>query len=107
MDIIAQHKKEIVALCEKHSVLSLSLFGSMASGEATESSDVDMLVTFGEIDLHHYADNYYDLVLALENLLGRKVDLLTEKSISNPYLLKSINRHRIKLYERTNPRLAA
>ncbi|MCW5908271.1 MAG: nucleotidyltransferase family protein [Chitinophagales bacterium] len=107
MNIIEKHRKEIEALCEKHKVDSLFLFGSFAKGEETETSDVDLLVNFGEVDLLTYADNYFDLFEALEKLLGRKVDLISEKAITNPYLIKSINRNRIKVYERRHPRLAA
>ena len=107
MNIIQQHSKRIEALCEKHHVNSLDLVGSFAKGNFRENSDVDFIVTFGEIDLYDYADNFFDLILALEILLGRKVDLISEKAISNPYLLKSFNQNRIRIYERRNPRMAA
>ncbi len=107
MELINQNLKQIRALCAKHSVMSLSVFGSMASGAATADSDVDLLVTFGEVAIEQYADNYYDLTVSLETLLGRKVDLITEKTITNPYLLNSINRNKVNIYERGNPSLAA
>jgi len=101
-----RYGSEIARLCEKHGVTSLSLFGSVARGDATDNSDVDLLVTFGNID-NQYADNFYDLTESLEKLLGRKVDLITEKYITNPYLIKSINRNRLKIYEGRNPGMAA
>jgi predicted nucleotidyltransferase len=107
MNLIETHAKEIAMLCNTHKVVSLSLFGSLAKGEATDTSDVDLLVTFGDVDLNNYADNFYDLSVSLEKLFGRRVDLITEKYITNPYLLKSINRNRIKIYERRNPGMAA
>ncbi len=107
MNIIEQNRTAIDALCEKHKVNSLDLVGSFAKGTYTAESDIDFLVKFGDVDLSAYADNYFDLVTALENLFGRKVDLISEKAISNPYLIKSFNRNRIKIYERRNPRLAA
>lgn len=107
MNLIEQHKAEIESLCEKHKVNSLDLVGSFAKGTYNSESDVDFLVTFGDVDLYDYADNYYDLFTSLENVLERKVDLISEKAIDNPYLLKSFNRNRIKIYERRNPRLAA
>ena len=107
MNLIEQHKKEIDSLCEKHSVNSLDLIGSFAKGTFSEKSDVDFLVTFGDVDLYDYADNYLDFVTSMEDLLKRKIDLISEKAIDNPYLLKSFNRNRIKIYERRNPRLAA
>jgi len=107
MKLIADKQPQIAALCKKHHVEALSLFGSVASGEATKESDIDFLVTFGQVDILKYADNYYELQTSLELLLGRKVDLISEKSITNPYLLKSINRNRTVVYERRNPGLAA
>jgi predicted nucleotidyltransferase len=59
-------------------VSSLSLFGSVARGEATEASDVDLLVRFED---RATFDRYMDLKLFLEDLLGRRVDLVTEKAL--------------------------
>ena len=59
-------------------VTSLSLFGSVARGDATETSDIDLLVSF---DGRATFDRYMDLKLFLEDLLGRRVDLVTEKAL--------------------------
>lgn len=50
---------------------SLAIFGSVARDEATDDSDIDVLVDFG--GRHSFAD-FMDLKLLLEDLLGRKVD---------------------------------
>ena len=59
-------------------VSSLSLFGSVARGDATEASDIDLLVRF---DGRATFDRYMDLKLFLEDLLGRRVDLVTEQAL--------------------------
>ena len=59
-------------------VASLSLFGSVAHGDSTENSDVDLLVRF---DGRANFDRYMDLKLFLEDLLGRRVDLVTEQAL--------------------------
>lgn len=59
-------------------VTSLSLFGSVARGDATETSDIDLLVSF---DGRATFDRFMDLKLFLEDLLGRRVDLVTEKAL--------------------------
>ena len=59
-------------------VSSLSLFGSVARGDATEASDVDLLVRF---EGRTTFDRYMDLKLFLEDLLGRRVDLVTEQAL--------------------------
>lgn len=59
-------------------VASLSLFGSVARGDSTEDSDIDLLVRF---DGCASFDRYMDLKLFLEDLLGRRVDLVTEQAL--------------------------
>ena len=107
MNIIEQNQKQIELLCEKHKVKSLFAFGSVLTDRFNDESDLDFLVTFENIDLNDYADNYFELVDSLEKLLGREVDLISEKTLTNPYLIKSINRNRLKVYERRSPGLAA
>ncbi len=79
MNVIEQNKEAIKALCEKHYVASLDLVGSYTKGDYNSESDVDFLVTFGSVSLEKFADNYYEFVTALEQLLYRKVDLISEK----------------------------
>ncbi len=59
-------------------VRSLGLFGSVARGEERTDSDVDLLVAF---DGPATFDQYIDLKLFLEDLLGRRVDLVTERGL--------------------------
>jgi len=76
----------LAAVCRRHDVRILKIFGSAARGEDRPDSDVDFLVEFeGKKSL-------FDLVglqLDLEAFLGRDVDVLTERSIS-PYLRERI-----------------
>ena len=59
-------------------VASLSLFGSVARGEERDDSDVDILVAFNGPATF---DQYIDLKLLLEDVLGRRVDLVTERGL--------------------------
>jgi uncharacterized protein len=83
---IEQVKKRILPLLKEAGVLRSSLFGSFIRGEQTEESDIDILIEFPKgkslLDL-------VDLEMKLEQVLGRKVDLLTYNSLS-PYLKDSI-----------------
>ncbi|MBN8656595.1 MAG: nucleotidyltransferase family protein [Anaerolineae bacterium] len=78
------------AQLEKLGVKSLSLFGSVARGEERKSSDVDILVEFkGKATF----DRYMDTKFFLEDLLGRKVDLVTPKAIKpqmKPYIMQDL-----------------
>ena len=70
-------------------VKRLGLFGSLAKGKATENSDVDLLVEFHSGQKNY--DNFYDLATYLEQLCGRKVELVTPSSLSKfigPHILK-------------------
>lgn len=89
----------IIALCRQHHVAAVSLFGSAAKGAMVESSDIDLLVQFSdEIDVLDYADNYFSLKEKLESLIGRKVDLVSRKSLKNPVLIEEILGSKIDLY---------
>lgn len=71
---LREHMGEIRSLGVQH----LSLFGSIARGEATPTSDLDVLVSFhGPATL----DGYMDLRDLLERLTGRRVDLVTERAL--------------------------
>ena len=72
-ELIREHKKDI----EKFDVVKIGVFGSMARGDYNKDSDVDILVTFNKVTF----DNYMDLKFYLEDLFGKKVDLVIHKSI--------------------------
>jgi len=100
MNIIDKNIDQIRDLCDKHKVTKLFVFGSVLSDKFRKSSDIDLIVDFQDIDLYEYADNYFDLKLALQKILKRNVDLLEDKAISNPYLRKSIDSSKQLLYGR-------
>ena len=69
---VEEIKKKILPILKKYGVRKASLFGSAARGEATESSDVDILV---EIGSNVSLLDFVGLKLELEEVLGRDVDL--------------------------------
>jgi uncharacterized protein len=72
---------------------SLSLFGSVARGQASDASDVDLLV---DLDGPATFDGFMDLKLRLEELLGGRVDLVTRKAI-RPRLRERIEGEAIRV----------
>ena len=80
---------QLAELCRRYQVRELSLFGSAARGEIRPDSDVDLLVGFlpdAEVGLVEHAG----LMLELERLLGRKVDLVSKNGLKpriRPYVL--------------------
>jgi predicted nucleotidyltransferase len=67
----------------KYGVKKIGLFGSFARNEQNSGSDIDFLVAFEEGKKNFH--NFINLVYFLEDLLGRKIELVTEESLS-PYL---------------------
>lgn len=88
----------ISKLCETHRVKALYAFGSVLSDQQHSESDVDLIVEFAQIAPEEYADNYYDLKFALQDLFKRSVDLLEEQAIRNPYFRQSIDQRKKLVY---------
>jgi predicted nucleotidyltransferase len=87
--------EKLVKICQQNDVAMIGVFGSMARGEATEDSDIDLLVKFSK------GKSLLTLVRLEQEIsiaLGRKVDLLTEAAIS-PYLRDRIRRELKVIYE--------
>ncbi|MBN2727970.1 MAG: nucleotidyltransferase domain-containing protein [Bacteroidales bacterium] len=96
--LIANKIKELEKLCLKYDIKTMYLFGSAASGHFNDDSDIDILISFKDISFEKYTDNYFGLHHDLTQLFGRKTDLLTERSLSNPYLIESIEESKVLLY---------
>jgi|SRR5271165_6193604 len=78
-------------LCRQFCVRRLALFGSAATGRFDPArSDADLLVEFEAMPPSAYAKAYFGLCAAMEELLGRRVDLVTEAALANPYLRRRI-----------------
>ena len=98
--LVEQKKQGIADLCRRHEVRRLDLFGSAARGDfQPERSDLDFVVQFARTGYAGYADTFLDFADALEKLLGRKVDLLTERMIRNPYFRATVDATRQTVYE--------
>jgi len=99
LDLIQRHLPEIRQICAKFNVSRLELFGSAANGNFDEqTSDIDLLVEFKPIKQGRYADTYFGLLEAINNLFGRDVDLIMTRAIKNQYFLQKINQCRETLY---------
>ncbi|WP_257669419.1 nucleotidyltransferase family protein [Parapedobacter tibetensis] len=96
---LADKLPSLSSLCEEHSVEKMYAFGSVCSDEFTPQSDVDLLVTFKDsLSIDAYADNYFSFKEKLESLLKRHVDLIIERTLRNPYLIKAINKTKTLIY---------
>lgn len=85
-------------ILKKYKVETAYLFGSVTQFNFKDDSDVDILYSFSNaISFEEYANNFFAMADELELLLKRKVDLLAEKNLKNPYLIETINAHKIKI----------
>ena len=99
--LIEQQLPALSELCRRFGVVRLYLFGSAASGRLEPSSDLDFLVEMGDRQpTGAYARRYLDLAEELERLFDRRVDLVSEQAMRNPYLRSEIQATRELLYER-------
>ena len=100
MNLIEKNIDTIFALCKLYRVEELFIFGSILTKKFNDSSDIDFLVQFENIDILDYFDNYMDFKEKLENLFGRPVDLLENQAIRNPIFRKVLDREKRLIYER-------
>jgi len=98
MTLIDINIDTIRSLCKKHKVARLFVFGSILTDNFRKNSDIDFIVDFQNIDLYDYADNYFEFKTSLENIFKRKVDLLENQAINNPYLRQSIDSQKQIVY---------
>jgi predicted nucleotidyltransferase len=86
-------------ICERYHVEKLYAFGSVCRDDFQDTSDIDLLVHFDkELALADYLDNFLMLKEELEGLFHRKVDLINEKYVKNPYVINGIEKTRTSLY---------
>jgi uncharacterized protein len=96
---IRDHDAELRALCAKHHVSRLDVFGSATrSEELPLTSDIDFVVEFEAMDPGPGARSYFDLLFGLQELFGREIDLITESQLENPYFRESVQASRECVY---------
>jgi len=97
--LIAAHLDQIRALCLRHGVRTLFLFGSAAREDFDATrSDVDFLVDFGAADLGPWMKGFFQFRSELAAILGRPVDLMPAVTSTNPYLASSIEASKVQVY---------
>jgi uncharacterized protein len=97
--LIEQHRPQLLDLCRKYGVKRFELFGSAARGDFDSArSDLDFVVEFNDFTVANAADRYLGLLVDLEDLFGRKIDLVSYPAIRNPLFKQVVDRTRVSLY---------
>jgi DNA phosphorothioation-dependent restriction protein DptG len=99
---VESKQNELRAICEQLLIKRLYIFGSAVNATGfNEDSDIDFLIAFEDsLTPEEYSENYFQLHYKLRELFNREIDVLTERSLSNPYFIKSIERSKYLVYER-------
>ncbi len=99
-DEIRKHFADFKTLCQNHDVKFLYAFGSSATEMFDPiKSDIDLLVEIDSSDPLDRGEKLMSLWDKFESFFGRKVDLLTDSSIKNPYLRNSIDSTKVLIYD--------
>lgn len=97
--IIADKLLELTRLCKQYRVARMYIFGSVNTDAFRPDSDLDFLISFEQgLSIEEYTDNYFELQYALRAIFARSIDLVTENSLSNPYLICSIEQTKQLIY---------
>jgi predicted nucleotidyltransferase len=98
-ELIEQHRQGLIDLCRKYDVRRLDLIGSALRDDFNQAeSDLDFVVEFNDFTVENAADRYLGLMIDLEDLFHRKIDLVSYRAIQNPYFKKSVDETRVQLY---------
>ncbi len=98
MKLIEMNIDKIVALCKKYKVAKLWVFGSILTPRFNDDSDVDFSVVFHYDEITDLFLTFFDFIDELQQLLGRKVDLIDETAIKNPYFRTELNNTKRLIY---------
>lgn len=99
LNVLEDHRGDIARLCSRVGARRLDVFGSATRADFDQAeSDLDFVVDFDALPPTQYADAYFTLKEGLEAMLGRRVDLVTEAGLENPYFRERILGERQPLY---------
>ena len=98
--ILKDKINDLRILCAVLKVKKLYAFGSVVSNKFMRDSDIDFLISFSEnLTIEEYTENYFTLHYKLRELFNRDIDIVTERTLSNPYLIESIDETKQLIYE--------
>lgn len=93
LELLQRRREDIQRIAARHGAYNVRIFGSVVRGEAGPESDIDLLIDKGPTTSSWFPAG---LVLDLEELLGRRVEVVTEKAL-NPYLRERVLREAVPL----------
>ncbi len=99
LGLIEQRQDQLRELCRKYDVHRLDAFGSAVRSDFDPAhSDLDLVVEFNDFTVDNAADRYFGLMVDLEDLFGRPIDLVSYRAIRNPFFKQAVDKSRVALY---------
>ena len=98
--LLQAYQSALGALCAKHQVVALDLFGSALTDRFGPESDLDFVVMFDAVPPEDYADNFFDFRDALAALFLWKIDLVEVQALKNPYFKQVVEKTKQPVYAR-------
>lgn len=92
--------EQLRAACKKHGISGVEIFGSLARGEATKDSDLDLIIEFTDPKRKLTFSDLLQIQEDFSSAVGMEVEIVTKEDfqkITNPFLLLSVNRDRRQL----------
>lgn len=97
--VLEDKRTAIAALCERHNVAFMHVFGSALRDDFRPGeSDIDLLVEFAPMEPYEKAKAYFALLEELRALLGTDVDLVSAGAVKNRYIAREIELTKQMLY---------
>lgn len=89
----------LVSVLSRHPISSAYLFGSVLTDRFNKESDLDLIVNFKEgLDPLEAGEHWWSIHDQLRDLLNREIDIVTERSLKNPYFIEELKNTRYKVY---------
>lgn len=98
-EFVLKKMDDVMRLCHQTNVARIGLFGSALREDFDpEKSDLDFVVEFFEPDAPGISDRYLTLAESLETIFGKRIDLITARSIKNPVFSAEVTTSLCPLY---------
>ncbi len=96
--IVNNKLSEIKKFLKSKNIKNAYIFGSACREDFKDDSDIDFLIKFDEhLDYKEFGELWWEIYFGLEDLLHKKIDIVNEDRIKNPYLKREINKNKIKI----------
>jgi uncharacterized protein len=90
---------QLLAVLSKHPIKTAYLFGSVLTNRFNKDSDLDLVINFMDgLDPLEAGDHWWGIHDQLRDLLNREIDIVTERSLKNPYFIEELQNSRLKVY---------